>query len=508
MSFLNSERRKNILWYLFCLLVAFLFLLFTSKNSFLYTFNDWVDANAFFTVGKSMFHGVVPYRDLFEQKGPLLYVIYGLGSLITPTSFYGVFLFEVLFFSIFLYYCHKIISLFLNSKYSLLILPILTLIITTSNSFVHGGSAEEFCLPMFSISLYYFIRHFEKKELTKKEFLLNGLLAGFIFMIKYTMLGFWIGFMFFILLKFLIDKKYKDIFQSSLYFLLGMFVPFLIFSIYFLLNGAFSNFIECYFIVNITCYGNSTVSLLKRIYYIYTSFGKYLFRNSIFMAILTVSYCILFFRKKKYFLKISLSGIIFFTVLGCFWGLVFYPYYSLPFSFFFLLPLIGICSIISEKCSSFFKNKQGIIYAIDVIIFLECVFLAYNNANYKEMILLPKSNYFQFEFANIINQSKDQSLVNIGFLDAGLYTTANVIPSTYYFELQNLNYEKYPYNRDAFVEYTENSTTEFILYYGNYYSNVYSAYPELPKNYDLVASSSQIFEGATFYAYLFQRKNE
>ena len=68
---------------LFCLMVSFSMLLFTSKNSFLYTFNDWCDANAFFTVGKSIIHGLVPYKDLFEQKGPLLYFIYSFGYLIS-----------------------------------------------------------------------------------------------------------------------------------------------------------------------------------------------------------------------------------------------------------------------------------------------------------------------------------------------------------------------------------------------------------------------------------------
>ena len=72
--------KKNILIALYAFLIAFLTLMLASKNSFLYPFNDWVDANAFFTVGKSMFHGIVPYKDLFEQKGPLLYFIYGIPS--------------------------------------------------------------------------------------------------------------------------------------------------------------------------------------------------------------------------------------------------------------------------------------------------------------------------------------------------------------------------------------------------------------------------------------------
>ena len=98
---------KGLKPYLYCLLFAFLFLLVCSKNSFLYRMNDWVDANAFFTVGKGMVRGVVPYQSLFEQKGPLLYFIYGIGSLFSYTTFYGVFILELLSFSVFLYYVYK-----------------------------------------------------------------------------------------------------------------------------------------------------------------------------------------------------------------------------------------------------------------------------------------------------------------------------------------------------------------------------------------------------------------
>ena len=99
---------KKINKYLiFSFVVAFITLLITSKNSFLYVFNDWVDANAFFTVGKSMFNKILLYKDIFEQKGPLLYLIYGLGYLISNNTFHGVFIIEVISFTIFLYFIHK-----------------------------------------------------------------------------------------------------------------------------------------------------------------------------------------------------------------------------------------------------------------------------------------------------------------------------------------------------------------------------------------------------------------
>ena len=109
----------------YCLLLSFLFLLICSKNSFLYQINTWKDANAFFTVGKEMIRGGVPYKTIFEQKGPLLYIIYGIGSVLNFKSFGGVFVFEVLFFSIFLLYAHKTICLFIPARKSYFLLPFL-----------------------------------------------------------------------------------------------------------------------------------------------------------------------------------------------------------------------------------------------------------------------------------------------------------------------------------------------------------------------------------------------
>ena len=72
--------------FIVCLIISFCVLTVCSKNSPIYEFNDWVDGNAFFTMGKGIANGL-PYKDLFEQKGPLLYLIYALGYLISNDSF-------------------------------------------------------------------------------------------------------------------------------------------------------------------------------------------------------------------------------------------------------------------------------------------------------------------------------------------------------------------------------------------------------------------------------------
>ena len=146
-------KHKTIFLILFCFTVALVSLFICSKNSPLYPFNDWVDENAFMTVGKSWVNGVIPYRDLYEQKGPFLYLIFALAYIINNHSFIGVFIFEIVSFTFLLYYASKIIKLYLKDKYIYYIIPLFSAIVTTSPYFVHGGSAEEFTLPFFMYML-------------------------------------------------------------------------------------------------------------------------------------------------------------------------------------------------------------------------------------------------------------------------------------------------------------------------------------------------------------------
>ena len=58
---------------IFIIISCILILLFTTKYSILYPFNDWQDANSFETVARSVLSGKILYKDIVEQKGPILY---------------------------------------------------------------------------------------------------------------------------------------------------------------------------------------------------------------------------------------------------------------------------------------------------------------------------------------------------------------------------------------------------------------------------------------------------
>ena len=75
-----------------CLGTAAVLLAVCSWSSPLYPYHCGGDANVYFTIGRNMLDGLVPYRDLIDQKGPLLFFIQMLAALVSRQSFLGVWL--------------------------------------------------------------------------------------------------------------------------------------------------------------------------------------------------------------------------------------------------------------------------------------------------------------------------------------------------------------------------------------------------------------------------------
>ena len=493
------KKRINYKILLFCFLISLVVLFFTSKSSPFYPFNDWVDANAFLTVGKSMAKGIIPYKELFEQKGPVLYFIFMLASLISNTSFIGVFFFEIIFMTFTLYFCYLIAKMFLDNKTSVLLLPVFLLLLTTTGSFTHGASCEEFMFLWQAITIYYFIRHFKKKEMNYKEFILVGFLSGLVLLIKYTSLGMWFAFQMIMFFSYIGKKEYKKSILSCIYFLIGMIIPLVISLIYFGINGGIKDFINVYFVVNMTSYGKS-VSLIEKPYYIFKTFFNTLINNSIPVIFLTVIYPILVFKlsleKKE---KIYLIIVFLFTIIGVFFGLKGYVYYVLPVVFFIIISLIAIAQFINKKYLT--KNYKLIMSIILVLTFLGSYLLS-NNRYFHEV---NRKDLFQYQFAKEINKDLDATVVNMGFLDCGVYTLSNLYPTTYFFEQQNFNYDDYPNNIDAFRDYIINKETKYIVYIKQQKDETFIEEENLFKNYDMIIGETKFhFEEKDFYAFLWK----
>ena len=425
---MSAIQGKSTEWkkWLFCAATAGLFLTICTKSSFLYPLNDWVDANIYFTMGKAMMNGRVLYRDIYDHKGPLLYLIHGLASLISYRTFFGVYLIEIVAFTAFLRAGWKLMEL-LCGRTAVWGVPVLAALILTSNSFCHGDSAEELCLPLMMWSLYVSVRYMKEEYPAPMGYgtlFVNGVLAGCILWIKYTMLGFHFAWMMMIFFSCLLRRDFKRSIVSCLVFLGGMFATAVPWLIYFGVNGALGDLWRGYVYDNIFLYGDSDPvsafavikSMVKNVLDAFLANWKY----SPFIVGGVLWFLIS--RKQKALEKWNLAAIIVFTTLGICWGVVqWQPYYALVFSLFASFGVAALLLLLVRLRIPLKTEGRRRSVALTAMLAVGVVF-CYLTGNYTDQIGRDKDTLVQYQFASIVKETENATLLNYGFLDGGFYT--------------------------------------------------------------------------------------
>ena len=164
---------KDLRTLLLCALYAFVLLFFLSPDSYLYDCLAHTDSAWFFMCGKAWMNGMTPYVDFADSKGPLLWLIYGIGYLLNKHSFVGVFWVSILFYTAVLYIVYKLSRLYLDAGSSALCTALLPLVIFF-DWFHNEIRVEDFCYPFIMFSLYGLCRVIRQEEITKRSIFLVG----------------------------------------------------------------------------------------------------------------------------------------------------------------------------------------------------------------------------------------------------------------------------------------------------------------------------------------------
>ncbi len=477
--------------FIFALLSSVLVLGICSKCSPIYPFNDWVDANCFMTVGKSILQGLVPYKDLVEQKGPLLYIIHAIASLISDTSFVGMYFFEVLFAVIFLFLQGKILDLYNSRKNSYIWLPVIGAIVYSQRAFCHGNSSEEMCLPILTYALYVGLKAIKENRLpSKKEFLFIGLTSACMLWIKFSMLGFYIGwFLFFF--GFAVRKKIvREFWLGILRICLGIFIVSLPILLYFLLNGAISDLFTAYFYNNIFAYtaaGNTTFSIWGTLIHYYWAIRDPSIRYAPIVCILIFTGLVYHLTAKQYKKLIFIVLALVCLMASVYSGKISYPYYALILSSFAYCGFILPSRVFSKIKSRIFS------VAIAVILFVSSIIFAYAMSPNTYLLSFKKSDFPQYQFAEIIKKEENPTLLNYGFLDGGFYLTADVVPTCKYFCKLNANI---PEMMEAQNEAVNKAMVDFVITRNEKLTS---------PDYKLVDESTFCYENSDRTYYLYQK---
>ncbi len=199
------------------------------------------DSGLFLYIGKNILQGNMVYRDIWEHKGPVIYLINAMG-LSFGLGTWGVWAFEVLSIFIVLILIFKyffkqsgIVSIFCVSLFCALLNPVLE----------GGNFTEEYSILFFFLAFYLFHR-IENGNSTKEK--ISLLFIGFVFclsfLLKATYISIYVSMYLVVIINGIFTKNLKKTWNFLFPITLGFLITFSIFSIYLICNSAFTQFID------------------------------------------------------------------------------------------------------------------------------------------------------------------------------------------------------------------------------------------------------------------------
>ena len=243
------ENKRNNRLYQGCVFFALMLL------TFIYVMhsplNPWTngessaDSSVFKYMAYAISRGYMPYKDSFDHKGPVIYIINYIAQLL---SYYrGTWILEYVNMLIYIVFMYKIARLFCSRPISILMVILCNA--QLFNYFEGGNFTEEYALPCIAISLYIFIDYFINNQISKWRLILCGATFGIVFLLRANMISVWIVFCIAVLISHLMTQK-KIPWNFLLYFCIGWLSVTVPFMIWLIQGGAFQDFIQDYIVFN------------------------------------------------------------------------------------------------------------------------------------------------------------------------------------------------------------------------------------------------------------------
>lgn len=180
---------------------------------------EGLDVCVFKQMGETLLQGKIPYYDLFDHKGPVIYFINALGLSLSLGRI-GLFSLVTINCSLVLYYWYKTALNFTDTISSYLATG-LTLLMYL-NVMEEGAMTEDWSLLPLSYSLYLISCKFAKnKDANFWQYFIVGVSSGIVMMIRVNNLALLVCAVLYLSYCLIIEKKYRELFLAYLMMTLG-----------------------------------------------------------------------------------------------------------------------------------------------------------------------------------------------------------------------------------------------------------------------------------------------
>lgn len=404
------------------LAVAFVTLL-SNSTSPLFGWYDNQDSYVYQTIGKYWLQGLIPYRDLWDQKGPVIYLINAAGYGLTGTKT-GVFLIQLAFMLATVFLMFRFYRIVLKPAYACL--GVCFSLFCLYNLFAEGNHVEEYLLPFLVLAYYlqylWIDRYSSDKDSAHNPWhaALYGFILAFSLFTRLTNALGVCGGVALIAVLLLINGKYRNLCTNALAFIGGFAVLFVPVSLYFWWNDAFGDMWYGTLLFNMKyashpIFGvgsDSTVSSLFRTYI------------DIYMCLAT-ALLILFSRKKLVGVWMLSISVLLWLWLFNSHGFVHYGMLCVPYS----------CMIVTLACTEL-QAQRNIVYKMSFVGIL-LIYVVMNVSKF--FFVLPTSN-METDEEILLNQipADDYGAVVVYDMGPYLHLKYNMPPPYKFFTAQSL----------------------------------------------------------------------
>lgn len=339
--------------YIFLFIVVCALCLMVLYSSPLYKGLPDIDSSVFQVMGKGMLEDKIMYKDLFDHKGPIVYIINAIAFIISNK--YGLFIMELIISYIGIIFVYKTARIVLCKKVSIFLS--LFYILISFQYFYGGNFTEEYAITFMSIAMYFIIKILHNKEINKKLYwIIIGATFTINLLIKPTYISIWAAFGIVQLISSIKDKKIKELIKNIGYMIIGILIISIPIILYLIINNDIKDFINAYIVMNMK-YSNS--SILERIK-TFKELAK-AYNYNIYLVIMLISNIIILFSKKLN--KRTKSFITLFSILSLLltaWAPNFFNHYLIQLAPCVTLESIFLIYVIEQKI----KEKEILSYKI------------------------------------------------------------------------------------------------------------------------------------------------
>lgn len=178
------------------------------------------DSSVFKTVTLMMEHGLMPYKDSVDHKGPFLYILNWIGNRIS--QYRGIWVIEIVVIGFSLFMMYKIARLSCG-----VVASVITVLTSSSLLFMYfegGNLTEEYAMPCIAVGVYIFLDYLMNSKISRPRLVISGLCCGIVLLLRPNMITVWFVYCITITVKLLWKKSIKEWAEFAIWFLIGLVV--------------------------------------------------------------------------------------------------------------------------------------------------------------------------------------------------------------------------------------------------------------------------------------------